>query len=456
MVTGPLLMLIFVVSIVIVLVMIIKFKINPFLSLLVVTILTGLMVRMPLPEIAENLASGFGSTLMAIGIVIGLGIVFGQILSECGATQRIAHSILRAVGKENSPLAITFTGYIVSIPVFFDAAFVILISIVRKLSSLTKKSLIALVAALSIGLITSHNLIIPTPGPVDVAFSLGVDMGLFVVYALIAGIPGILVGGWLYGLYLGRKFPKVYEEKNTEGEKDIKLITPEQREVDQLPSNLISFSVLLLPIILILLGSVIDLVMDEGTTIHGIFALIGDKNVALLISVLVAIWVFRKFFSEPVEAKITEAAGKAGMILLITGAGGAYGYVISSSGIGEHLVDTLTGWNVSVLFTGFLLGAILRAALGSSTVALVTASTILGPLALQGVVSPVLLAIAICAGGNCLSLPNDSGFWVVNKFSDFTVKETLIVWTVGGTLAGLVIFVTLVILNLFSGFLPGI
>src|SRR4030042_3796026 len=162
MVTGPWLLFIFLLSIVFVLMVIIKLKLNPFIALLLTALLTGLAVRMPLAKISEAMATGFGNTLKGIGIVIGLGIIFGRILAESGATDQIANALVKRVGKERSPLAVALTGYLISIPVFFDAGFVILISVIKKLSVITKKPLIVLVTALSVGLISSHNLLIPT------------------------------------------------------------------------------------------------------------------------------------------------------------------------------------------------------------------------------------------------------------------------------------------------------
>jgi len=368
-------------------------------------------------------------------------------LSESGATEQIAHSLIDKVGKKNSPLALAMTGYLVSIPVFFDAAFVILIPVVRKVSSLTRKPMTVLVTALAVGLITSHNMIIPTPGPVEVANNMKVSIGIYVFYALIVAVPAALAGGWLYGLFIGKSMTSA---------------EPEEEEIDQLqqrplrPSRGLSFFVLLLPLMLILFGSIMTLVLPTGSATKEFFAFVGDKNVALLIGVLTAFLLLRRYLSRPLGQVVTESAERSGMILLITGAGGAFGYVIDQSGTGAYIIDTFAQLNVSVLVTAFLMSAILRGALGSSTVALVTASSILGPVAGQGEASPVLVALAVCAGGSCLSLPNDSGFWVVNRFSDFKLSETFKVWTIGGSISGIVALIMILLLNAAGRVLPGI
>ena len=446
MVTGPWLLVIFVFSIGFVLISIMRFHLNPFIALLLTSILTALLVGMPIDRIGDHLATGFGNTLKGIGIVIGLGIVLGRLLSESGATRQIAHSLLNRVGARNATLAVTLSGYLVSTSVFMDAAFVILIPIIRKMAVLSRKSLLVLISALVIGLIITHNMMIPTPGPVGVVANMEISIGLFMIYALVASLPAALVVGWLYSEWLGRRM--TLSEQQTAGSEE-----PEGDE--EAPSGRLSFLILLLPLVLIFVGSILELVLAPGTLAHDLAAFIGDKNIALLISVAAALAVFKKYIKSMSDV-LVEATERSGLILLVTGAGGAFGYIISQSGIGAYLIDLLSGWNISLLVTGFLLSAILRAAQGSATVALITASSILGPLALQTATPPILVALAVCAGGCGLSLPNDSGFWVISRFANFTVNQTLKVWTLGASLAGLVAFAVILLLNLFAGILPGL
>jgi len=441
---GPWLLVVFVLSIILVLLSIIRFKLNPFIALLITTVFTGILVGMPLNEIANTLAVGFGNTLKGIGLVIGLGIIFGGILSESGAASRIAHSLVDAFGENKATLALAITGYLVCIPVFYDAAFVILIALAVNLSKITKKPIIVLATPLAIGLITSHNMIAPTPGPVEAGNNLQVDMGTYVIYALIVAIPGMLFG-WLYSNYVGKN--EVYDPSQEEMKED----SPQSQ-----PSTFLSYFVLLLPMLLILIGNTLALFLPENSGLYAFFKFIGNKNIALLFSLLVAIYALRKYITRPLPELVMATADKSGMILLITGAGGAFGYLISSSGIGDYIVGLFTSANISILFAAFLLAAILRAAQGSSTVSLVTTSAILGPAALQSGVPPILIALAICAGGNCASLPNDSAFWVTTRFVGMTVNQSLKAWTMGATLAGIVMFVFILILSWISGILPGL
>jgi len=440
MITGPLLIVIFLLSIVLLLFLIIKFKVNPFLALLLICIVAGFAVRMPANEITSNIITGFGNTLKGIGIVIGLGIVLGKLLSKSGATEMISRSLINRVGKKNAPLALSITGILVSIPVFFDAAFVILSSLVKNIGRLTKIPMVTLFTALSVGLIASHNLIVPTPGPVDVGESLELSFGSFAFWAIVVVVPAVLVGGLIYGRIAGRSKSSTINDVDNE--------MPDKDE-EKLPGAFRSFISLLLPIILILTGNIMNLFIEEGTWFYKMFAFIGDKNIALLASVFVAIILLRKYIVQKTNSLIMEAAEASGMILLITGAGGAFGFIVYQSGIGDYLVTSMTELNIPLLVTCFLLAAILRGAQGSSTVSLVATSTILGPIVIEAGISPLMAGLAICTGGLCLSLPNDSGFWVVSRFSGMTVQQTLKSWTLGSSLAGIVGLIVILIINSF-------
>jgi gluconate:H+ symporter, GntP family len=441
MLSGTPLLLVFFGAIALLLLLIIRFRLNPFLALLLISLLTGFAVGMPEKEIRDAIATGFGNTLRGIGIVIGLGIILGKLFAESGATEQIAQSLIRVAGTRKIPLAIALTGYLVSIPVFMDAAFVILVSVIRKLPGLTNIPLIAYVTALSVGLITTHAMLIPTPGPVGVAETFRISAGPFVLYSLMVSLPALLAGGWLYGLLLAKSAKPVPPVVRDE---------PQEGTTTCLPPRATCFTILLMPIALILLGSTLTLVLPAGHPLLPLFAFIGDKNVALLISVLLALGLLTRYIGKPANQLIAEAADSAGLILLITGVGGAFGSVISSSGIGAYIVEGLTAWNLSYLFTGFLLSALLRGALGSSTVALITSASIIAPLIPSGSPAAVFTAISICAGGMCLSLPNDSGFWVVSRFSGISVTDTLKSWTMGGTIGGVIAFILTLILYQFT------
>ena len=447
MVTGPFLLVIFLVAIAFVLAAILWLKLNPFIVLLLAGVLTGFLVGMPIEEIGGALSTGFGGTLTGVGIVIGLGIVLGQILAEARSTDRIATSLVKRVGDKRSPLAINIAGYLVSIPVFFDAAFVIFAPLIRQLSRKTSIPFITYATSLAVGLIVTHAMVIPTPGPIAVAGNMGADFGMFLLYSLVVSIPAALIGGYLFGSYLGRRTEAPVAHPGEEAD---------AQSTDTQPSAALSLTVLLLPILLILIGSIMRLVLPAEGAAASLFGFIGDKNIALLIGVLFAMVVLRPYLKRPMNEIIVTAVGSAGMIFLITGAGGAFGNVVRSSGIGDYLVELFSRVNMPLILLGFVLSQILRSSLGSTTVALVTTSSILGPITASLGSSAILVGLAICAGGVGLSLPNDSGFWVVSRYADLSVKETLKSWTAAGTIAGVTALIIISILGAFSGVLPGL
>ncbi|RJX41292.1 GntP family permease [Paenibacillus pinisoli] len=448
MLTGPMLIVAFVIALAFLFLLIIKWKVEPFLALTVIAFGTAIAIGIPLKEVPGIVTSGFGNTLTGVGILIGLGVIFGQFLGASGAIEKIAEALLKIFGIKKSPAGLAVSGTIVSIPVFFDAAFVILSGLLKSLATRTGISIITFVTALGIGLITSHNMIAPTPGPMIVAENTGSDLGLFILYGLICAIPATLVGGFLYGMFIGKR---VKTEVKAEDIEETKAEPGSRKEI----STALSFGMLALPIVLIL-ANTFSKMLFPGTSIETFFGFIGDKNIALLISVLAAIIFLRPYIADNYNKLYSEAIATAGMIVLITGAGGAFGAVINHSGIGDYLITTMQSWSIPVLMLAFIFSQILRASLGSSTVALVTTSTIMGPLIADLGVSPILLGLAICAGGIGLSLPNDSGFWVVNRFGKLTVPQTLKVWTLGGFIAGLTALASVYVLSLFSGILPGL
>ena len=444
------LMAVFLSGIVLLMLMIIKFKVNPFLALLFTAIMIGFGAGLPVSKMVSSISSGFGGTMGVIGIVIALGIILGQLLYETGGTEEIASLALKKIGVKNSPLALAITGVIVAIPVYFDAAFVILVNLAKQLSEKTGIPLVRYVTALGVGLIIGHCVIIPTPGPMAVADAVHAPMGSFVLYSLCVAIPAALVGGVLYSKITAPIFfPEQCGHEKDEVQFDV------EQSSKRCPGTL-AVGLILLPIVLILMGTIAGALIDKESTLGAICAFIGDKNVALIIGVVVALFALKKYFARPSEEMITDAGSQAGMVLLITGAGGSFGSIINATGIGDYIVSTMQDFNVPLIILGFVLCQILRAAQGSATVALVTTAAIVSPSIEAVGASPVLVGLAICCGAVGLSLPNDSGFWVVNRFSGFTFPQTMKAWTLGGFIAGLTGLAVVLILSMFQNVLPGL
>ena len=452
--TGFGLILVFIASIALLFFIILKLKWEPFLALLIATIFVGLVAGMPAVDIPGVMTEGFGASLAGVGILIGLGVMFGQLLGSAGAIQSIAQALLRVTGVKRAPTAVAFTGAIVSIPVFFDAAFIVLVNLIRSISVRAKISMMTLTTALAVGLCVTHGLVPPTPGPIVVADQVGVSLGVFIAYGIVVATPAVIVAAIFYAQWVGRNKPVYDPASHGLAAEDLDGGEPEVADGPTISTSR-AFFLLALPIVIILIGAFVGL-MEVEHPVANFLQFIGDPNIGLLIGLLVTAVGVRPYLKEKASVLYQKAIADGGLVILISGAGGAYGGMLNESGVGTYLVNTMTGWSIPILLLAFLFSQILRVSLGNTTLALITASTVLGPMAYELGASPLLLGLAVCAGGIGLSLPNDSGFWVVNKFSGLSVADTLKTWTVGGTLAGITALGMVHVLSLFQGVLPGI
>ena len=317
------LILAFLVSISVVLALVIKFKLHPFLSLFIGCLLMGVCSGLDPMAIIKTSCKGFGDTMGDIGIIILLGVAMGQVLHESGCTREIANTMLRLCGREKSALALNLTGYIISIPVFFDAAFVILIGLIREMSREGKLALNTLVTALVVGLTCTHALVIPTPGPVAVAGNMGADIGWFIVYGALIALPASLIGGVLYGKFLGRKSPIFL----TDEEPDAALVEQALAKKNH-PSGALGIAIIFLPIVLIFIANTLNAFLDPASSASRIVSFFGNTNIVLLITVFVAYFALRDHLPEPFDTVVSRGAESVGSILAIIGAGGAFGAVI--------------------------------------------------------------------------------------------------------------------------------
>lgn len=453
MVTGPLLIGIFILSIAILLVLILKFKLNAFVALLVTSFGTGLLVNMPMTQLTQTVTDGFGSTLGGIGMVTGLGVMLGKFMYESGGIDSISNKILRAFGERKAPFAAALSGFITGIPVFGDVVYIMFAPMLRVLSKKTKISMVTFACALAVATTCTFSLVLPTAPPLAVAEELNVEIGIFFFYALIAAFVGMLAGGIGYGYfinYLDHKHNHFYTFE------DLEEIPAVKEEKGKKMGAAKALSILLVPILMILMGSFVPLIFGAEARIVPFFEFIGNKNFAMMIGVIYAAVVSKKYIEKTATDIMTEAADQIGLVLLITGAGGAFGKVLQATGIADFVAGTLSGFNIPILILCFLISQIIRLAQGSTTVALMTTAAIMSSTIANGTVSPVLCAIAICAGGIGLSLPNDSGFWAISRFFKISVKDTLRGWTMGGFVAGLAVLLFVSVLSLFQNILPGL
>lgn len=453
MVTGPLLIGIFILSIAILLVLILKFKLNAFVALLVTSFGTGLLVNMPMTQLTQTVTDGFGSTLGGIGMVTGLGVMLGKFMYESGGIDSISNKILRAFGERKAPFAAALSGFITGIPVFGDVVYIMFAPMLRVLSKKTKISMVTFACALAVATTCTFSLVLPTAPPLAVAEELNVEIGIFFFYALISAFVGMLAGGIGYGYfinYLDHKHNHFYTFE------DLEEIPAVKEEKGKKMGAMKALSILLVPILMILMGSFVPLIFGADAKIVPFFEFIGNKNFAMMIGVIYAAVVSKKYIEKTATDIMTEAADQIGLVLLITGAGGAFGKVLQATGIADFVAGTLSGFNIPILILCFLISQIIRLAQGSTTVALMTTAAIMSSTIANGTISPVLCAIAICAGGIGLSLPNDSGFWAISRFFKISVKDTLRGWTMGGFVAGLAVLLFVSVLSLFQNILPGL
>ena len=455
MVTGPLLIGIFILAIAVLLVLIIKFKLNAFVALLVTAFGTGVLVNMPLADVAQTVTDGFGGTLGGIGMVTGLGVMLGKFMFESGGIESISNKILGAFGEKKSPIAVALSGFITGIPVFGDVVYIMFAPMLRVLSKKTKISMVNFACAISVATTCTFALVLPTAPPLAVAEELGIEIGIFFFYALISACVGMLVGGIVYGSFLNKQDHKnnhfyTFEDLDQEEAQMAKGDSKDKMGAGK------ALSILLVPIVLILLGSFVPLAVGKEAAIVPFVTFIGNKNFAMMVGVIYAAVISRKYIKKTATDIMTEAADQVGLILLITGAGGAFGKVLQATGIADYVAGTLSSFSIPILILCFLIAQIIRCAQGSTTVALMTTAAIMSSTIATSGVSPILCAIAICAGGIGLSLPNDSGFWAISRFFRISVTDTIRGWSIGGFVAGVAILIFVSILSLFQGFLPGL
>jgi GntP family gluconate:H+ symporter len=449
MVQGPMLVVILLLTIIFIVVATSKFKLHPFLSLIIASYGLAFAAGAPIDKIASFISAGFGGTLTNIGLVILAGCIIGTILEKSGAAIKMAEVVINAVGEKRPTVAMSIIGYIVSIPVFCDSGFVILSSLNKTLAKKTKTSLVAMSVALSTGLYATHTLVPPTPGPIAAASNLKLDnLLLVIVFGMLVAIPAVIIGN-----VFANKVASKYKS-NVDMETDTRTYEDEIKRYGKLPSATKSFAPIIVPIILMALGSVAKFPGNPfGTGIaFKLFAFLGTPVNALFVGVIFAFMLVPKLNEETLNGWVGTALKDAAIILIITAAGGALGNVIKEIKIGDYLGQILQTLNIGI-FVPFIIAAALKTAQGSSTVAIVTTSALLFPLlpalGFTTEIAKVLVVMAIGAGAMTVSHANDSYFWVVSQFGGMDVKTAYKTQTVATLLQGIVTILTVFILSLF-------
>ena len=427
------------------LVLIIKFKIHAMISILIGAITIGLIAGMPFSEIVLAVNDGIGNTLKGIALLVGLGSMFGAILEASGGAQTLAVTMVRKFGDEKAAWALGLTGLVIAMPVFFDAGLIILIPLAFSLSKKTKRSTLFYVIPLLAGLAVGHAFIPPTPGPVLVATMLNVDLGWVILVGILCGTVAMIVAGPIWGSICGKKYMVPVPEH---------VANQEDFDESKLPKFGTIVLIILIPLVLIILKSLAG-VVPAMAPVASIFTFLGEPFVALLIATVVAMFVLgtkHGYSLEELEKIMTKSLEPTGLILLVTACGGVLRYVLQYSGLGDLIGNAVASINMPIVVVAFVVAALVRICVGSSTVAMTMAAGIIAAMPGIADLSPLYLACTVAAvagGATVCSHFNDSGFWLVKSLVGIDEKTTLKTWTIMETLVGVTGFVAAFIISCF-------
>lgn len=473
------------IGIVVMMVLIICTKLHAFPSLIISALLIAIL-SMPFgPEDSvvntlsgciSTVTKGFGGTMTSIGIVIGFGCIMGIFLEKSGAAKRMALSILKLVGVKNCDVVLGLTGFVVSIPVFCDSGFVILSSLAKEFSRLTKKSMVWLGGILGMGLYITHFMVPPTPGPLAVvstfnAEGLNIDLGMYIIYGILISVPLFIFSVYLFR-YFGKKYPDLvvpYEIDRTQYTEaqlevldkiDARISAGEELRnedfeallsTEKLPSAGLSFATLLIPIVLIFANTIVGQIASlKGTGFANVVAFLGNPVMALFVSLCMGAFLLCKELTrEECVALMGEACRDAGPIVFITAAGGALGAVVKATGAAQMMADGIVAIGIPGILVPIIIGVVMRFPQGSGTTAMITGSAIIAPMVTTLGINPYLAALSLCLTTMCPSFLNDSYFHVVTSFSGMDIKTSLKTWTIGSILVPVFGSIIFVILSLF-------
>ncbi len=397
-------------------------KVSPFLSLLVVAILSGLFLGMEPIQILKSFEKGAGSTLGGLALIICLGAILGKILETGGAAEKISLTLINGFGQKNVQWAVLLTGFLIGLPLYYNAAFVVLVPLVFSIAAKAKLPLLYVAIPMAASLSTTHCFLPPHPSPVFLVNSFHADMGKTLMYGLVITIPVVIIAGPVLGQFL----------KNIEVNIKSFFVSEEEKTGKQLPAALPSFLIGLLPVILITMAVIAGSFMPDSG-LKKILLFTGDSTIALLLSVFFAIWYFGIRAGKKMEKTmkwLSDAIAGIAVILLIITAGGIFKQVLQDSGTDKYIASFSEKWQMPPLIFAWVITAMLRVAIGSATVAGITAASVVTPLVASGVASPELMVLAVGAGSVFGSHVNDSGFWMFKEFFNLTLKQTFMSWTV--------------------------
>lgn len=449
------------IAIMIILALILKFKLNAAIAMFIGALFMGIASGVGMNATVAAISTGFGNTLKGIGISVGFGVMLGQLVADVGAVQTIANGLLKVFGEKKADYAMGSTGFIVSIPVFYDVGYVILTPLAKTLAKKnTQKILPHFIGGLVAGLGIAHTFIPPTPGPMTGGELIGVPIGVTIAMGIAIGLPTFLLSMFVYNtVFLRRKGfwnPDTCEEHDPALEAEAEARAKElMRDESKLPGMFASLLPIALPIVLILINTVWGAIVGKDANgvslVPDLVKMLGAKEFAMMAGTIVAMVIClmnHRMSVDQVEKSVSKAVGAAGTVLLITGMGGGLGQVLTAAGVGSVLENILHNINMPIIIFVWLVAALLKVAQGSGTVAMITALGIVASMGTLGA-SPVLIAMAGFSGSLCGAHVNDSAFWITTKISGFTTEGGFKTYTLVCFIESVISLILILVASLF-------
>lgn len=418
------------IGVVLLLLLMIRFKLNGFIALILVALAVGIMQGMPVNQVIGSIKSGVGGTLGSLALIMGFGAMLGKMLADCGGAQRIATTLIARFGKKHIQWAIVLTGFIVGFALFYEVGFVLMLPLVFTVAAAAGLPLLYVGVPMAAALSVTHGFLPPHPGPTAIASIFQADMGKTLLYGSLLAVPTVILAGPVYASFL-----KGIDKPIPEG-----LFNPKTFTEEEMPSFGISVATSLVPVILMAFRAVCEMALPKGHAILAYAEFLGDPVMATLIAVLIAIFTFglnRGRTMDQVMATVTDSIKIIAMMLLIIGGGGAFKQVLVDSGIEQYIAGIMHDSTLSPILLSWSIAAVLRIALGSATVAAITAGGIAAPLIATTGVSPELMVLAVGSGSLIFSHVNDPGFWLFKEYFNLTIAETFKSWSVMETIISL-------------------
>ncbi len=435
-------LLIVIIGIVILFILIAVFKLNAFIAFIIVCLFVGIVGGMDLQAVIDSIQTGIGNTLGFLVMILGFGSMLGKLVADSGAAQRITTQLVASFGIKNVQWAVVLTGFIVGIPMFYSVGFVILIPLVFTVAATTKLPLIYVGLPMLASLSVTHGFLPPHPAPTAISVMFDADIGKTLVYGIIIAIPAIIVAGPLFSRTI----------KNIEATPLQEFYNPIILKDEEMPSLATSIFSALLPVLLIGFSTLSNTFLPDDFLLKPIINFIGNPVIAMLISVLVAIYTLglaRGRKMTDIMKSVSTAVSSITMVLLIIAGAGALKQILTDSGVSDYIAQLLVGSSISPLILAWLIATVIRICVGSATVAGLTAAGIIMPLISSTGASPELMVLAIGSGSLMLSHVNDGGFWLFKEYFNLSIKETLSTWTVMETTVGVMGLIGVLILNIF-------